>query len=424
MRRRGELIVGLDMGTTKTCVIVGEVYYRDGFDGRSCMIEIDDIGVDIIGMGVVPSRGVKRGVIVNMEDAVDSVRDVIKEAESVSGVDIKAVYAGIKGRHIEYLTSHGVIAVRGGEVTEDDVDGVVDSARAVAIPFDRKILHVIPKGFTINGQNGILDPRGMEGVRLEAEVRIITADAMSVHNLTKVCQRVGLEVIGVVFEPLASAMALLNSDEKEMGVALVDIGGGTTDIAIFHEGNLCHTSILPVGGVNFTNDISIGLRTSIKDAEEIKRRYGISMLSMIKEDEEIELGYSDERIIRKLPRRHLIEIIQPRAEEVFSLVVEDIMKSGFYGMLASGAVLTGGGSLLGGMDILAENMLELPVRHALSRVEGDIPEPINSPAFASSIGLVLYGASERLKVMRGNNGGLFRGMISRLREWTGSVFGF
>jgi cell division protein FtsA len=424
MRKRGELIVGLDVGTTKTCVVIGEGHHITGLDGRPYMVEVGDIGVDIIGTGIVPSRGIKKGVVVNMEEAVESIKDAIREAESTSGVSIKAVYAGIKGRHIDYINSHGVIAVRGGEVTQEDVDSVIDSAKAVAIPFDRKILHVVPTGFTINGQNGIHDPRGMEGVRLEAGVRIITADAMSVHNLTKACQKAGIEVIDVVFEPFATAMTLLDSDEREMGVALVDVGGGTTDIAVFVEGNLCHTSILPVGGINFTNDISIGLRTSIKYAEEIKKRYGLSMLSMVKEDDEIEVGYSDERYSRMLPRRYLIEIIQPRAEELWNLVVEDLRKSGFYGMLASGVVITGGGALLGGTDIMAENILELPVRTGLFRAEGDMPGPLNSPAFTSSVGLVLYGAGEIIKVARNSNDRLFRGMMARLRGWTGEIFRF
>jgi cell division protein FtsA len=423
MRKRGELIVSLDVGTTRTCVVVAEAHHTGDGDTRTYMIQSGDIGIDIIGFGLVPSRGTRKGVVVNMEEVIGSIRDAIRQAEDSSGVEIKAVYAGLKGRHIDYINSHGVIAISGAEVTQDDVDRVINSARAVAIPFDRSILHVVPTGFTINGQNGIHDPRGMEGVRLETGVRIITADAMSVHNLKKACEKAGVEVIEVVFEPIATAMVVLDEDEKEMGVALVDIGGGTTDIAVFFEGNLCHTSILPVGGTNFTNDIAIGLRTTTKDAEEIKKRYGTSMLSLVGESEEIEVGYADSRHLRMLPRRHLIEIIQPRAEELMGLVMDDLNKSGYYGMLASGVVLTGGGALLGGMDIMAENMLELPVRTGSLIAGRDIPGPLDSPAFTSSIGLVLYGAREMLKVTQGGNGGFLRGVISRLREWTGGLLG-
>jgi len=423
MKKGGELIVGLDVGTTRTCVVVAEAYHTKGKDRGPHMIQDGDIGVDIVGFGLVPSRGTRKGVVVNIEEVVASIRDALREAEASSGVEIRAVYAGLKGRHIDYITSHGVIAIGGPEVTQEDVDRVIDSAKAVALPFDRSILHIVPTGFTINGQNGIHDPRGMEGVRLETGVRIITADAMSVHNLKKACEKAGVEVIDVVFEPIATAMVVLDEDEKDMGVALIDIGGGTTDIAVFLEGSLCHTSVLPIGGSNFTNDIAIGLRITTKDAEEIKKRYGASMLSLISETEEIEVGYSDSRHLRMLPRRHLIEVIQPRAEELLGLVMDDLAKSGYYGMLASGVVLTGGGALLGGIDIMAENMLELPVRTRSLTACRDMPESLNSPAFASSMGLVLYGARETLKVARTDNGGFLRGMISRLREWAGGLLG-
>ncbi len=427
---RGELIVGLDVGTTKTCVVIGEVNPSSGSNGSSSTMifpfgkstAFQEGNINIIGFGIVPSKGIKKGIVVNMEEAVDSIGNALKEAEAMSSLNIKAVYAGVKGRYIDYISSQGVIAIKGKEVTQEDVDGVIDAARAIAIPFDRKILHVVPTGFTINGQNGIQDPRGMEGIRLEASVQIITAEAMSVHNLTKACQKAGLDVIDIVFEPFATAMAVLNHDEREMGVALVDIGGGTTDITLFLDGNICYTSVIPIGGINFTNDIAIGLRTSTKDAEDIKKRYGSSMLSLVKEDEEIEVGYPDERPIRMIPRRHLIEIIQPRAEELLSLVVDDLRKSGFYGMMTSGVVLVGGGCLLNGMDVMAENMIELPVRRGYLRVGKGIPDAINSPAFASSVGLVLYGAGELLKESGDKNGGVLRGMMTKLKEWTGGIF--
>lgn len=419
--KMGELIVCLDVGTTKTCVVVGEINPSSGSNG-DFSLAIQEGAINIIGFGIAPSKGIKKGVVVNMEEAVDSVRKAIMEAESMSGVSIKAVYAGIKGRHIDYISSHGVIAVKGKEITQEDVDGVIDAARAVAIPFDRKILHVVPTGFIINGQNGIHDPRGMEGVRLEGSVQIITADAMSVHNLTKTCQKAGVDVIDVVFEPFATAMAVLKHDERELGVVLVDIGGGTTDIAIFLDGNICHTSVLPIGGINFTNDIAIGLRTSAKDAEDIKKKHGSSMLSLIKENEEIEVGYSGERPPRIIPRRHLIEIIQPRVEELFSLVADDLRKSGFYGMMASGVVLTGGGALLNGMDIMAENMIELPVRIGNLRAGGGMPGVLDGPAFTSSMGLVLYGAEGLLRGSGNKKWNILKNMMTRFRGWTEGIF--
>ncbi len=422
--KRGELVVGLDVGTTKTCVVVGEVNISSGSDNGFFSGSVHEGIVDIIGLGVVPSKGLKKGVVVNMEETVESIRKAVREAESMSGVTIKAVYTGIKGRHIDYISSQGVIAVKGREITQEDVDGVIDAARAVAIPFDRKILHVIPTGFTVNGQNGIHDPRGMEGIRLEANVQIITADATTVHNLTKACHKAGLEVIDVVFEPFATAMAVLSHDEKELGVVLVDVGGGTTDVALFLEGSICHTSVLPIGGINFTNDIAIGLRTLAQDAEDIKKKYGSSMISLIKEDEEIEVSYSSDRPVRRVPRRYLIEIIQPRAEELFRLVADEIRKSGFYGMMSSGVVLTGGGALMDGMDVMAENIIELPVRSGCPRFTEGFSGSFQGPAFASSVGLVLYGAGELLKESRNEEGGILKGMMTRLKGWADGVFKF
>lgn len=409
--RRGELIVTLDVGTTKTCAIVGEIY-PVGSNGKGPAVDLHE-SLNIMGIGIAPSKGVKKGVVVNIEEASESIKRAVEDAEANSGVTIKAVYSGIKGRQIEYIKSHGVTAVRGKEITDDDVQDAVDSAKAVAIPFDRRILHVVTKGFSINGQNGIYDPRGMEGVRLEADVQIITADAMSVHNLVKACQKAGIDVIDIVFEPLATSTTILSRDEKDIGVTLIDIGGGTTDIAVFYEGNICYASIIPVGGINFTHDIAMGLRTLPKDAEEIKKRYGSAMVSLIK-DEEIEVSYSDGRPVRMIPRSHLIEIIQPRAEELFCLIRDVLKKSGYYGMLAGGVVLTGGGSLLNGIDIMAENIIELPVR---------IPDPhwrhesLNGPAFTSSVGLLLYNTERMLNESMRSNAGIFRGIIRRLKGW-------
>jgi cell division protein FtsA len=400
--KNGELIVGLDVGTSTICVVVGEVN-----EGK----------VDIIGVGNSRSKGLKKGVVVNMESTVESIKRAVGEAEMSAGVAIKAVYAGTAGGHIKSIPSNGIIAVKDKEIGQREIDRVIEAARAVAIPFDREILHVIPVGFTVNGQNGITDPRGMEGVRLEANVRIVTGSATSVHNLIRSCQKAGLDVIEVVFEPLASAEAILSQDEKEIGVAIVDIGGGTTDIAMFQEGNICHTAVFSLGGSNFTNDIAIGLRTLAPEAETIKRRYGSSMLSLVKEDEDIEIGYEDERQHRRIPRRYLVEIIQPRAEELFALVREEIRAGGFHNMLSAGIVLTGGAASMEGMDIIAENMLELPVRIGNPTGVGGITGVIGRPEYVTGAGLVIYGAKEIIREQRFCSDRMFYGMVTKMKGW-------
>ncbi|MEW6715783.1 MAG: cell division protein FtsA [Nitrospirota bacterium] len=405
--KSGEFIIGLDAGTTKVCVIVGEV--KDG-------------GIDIIGIGSAPSRGLKKGVVVNIESTVESIKNAVQEAEMMSGVEIKSVYAGTAGRHIKSISSSGVVAVKDKEIDQSEVERVVNAAGAVAIPFDREILHVIPSSFTVNGQNGISDPCGMEGVRLEADVQIITGDATSVHNLIKSCQKAGIEVIDVFFEPLASASLILSEDEKELGVALIDIGGGTTDITIFQGGCIRHIAALPVGGGNFTNDIAIGMRMQVSEAEDIKKKYGASMLSLVREDEKIEISGGEERTIGSVPRRHLIEILQPRAEELFTLIKEELMESGLHGSLVSGVVLTGGGAAMEGMNIMAQNVLELPVRTGVPSGIINMMGIAYKPEYLTGMGLVYYGAEEILTEQRAGNSGKFGGMMTRLKSWAkGSI---
>lgn len=419
--KKGNLIVGLDVGTTKTCAIVGEVYpirkTRNGFFSNK-----DILGVDIIAIASAPSRGVKKGVVVNIESTVESIKMAVEEAETMAGVEIKAVYTGIAGEHVSSFSSHGVIAIEEGEISQQEIDNVIHAAKTIAIPFDREVLHVVPLGFTVDGQNGIDDPRGMSGVRLEADVRIITESATSVKNLIKGCQKAGLDVIDIVLEPFASAEAILDSEEKDLGVGIIDIGGGTTDIALFHEGNLCYTSVLNVGGNNFTNDIAIGLRVPASEAEKIKKCYGCSLISMVKQDEEIEITYSGDRPSRKIPRQHLIEVIQPRAEELFYLVKEEIVRSGFYGFMTSGIVLTGGAALMQGMDVMAENILELPVRIGRPKGIGGITDTACNPVYSTGIGFVLYGAREVITGHRVNNGKMLSRAITRVKEWTREIF--
>ncbi|MEK6527999.1 MAG: cell division protein FtsA [Nitrospirota bacterium] len=428
--KRGNLIVGLDIGTTKICAVVGEVTQLKNKQpgslpsGGTADSWFDSIpsGINIIGVGSVPSKGLRKGVVVNIESTVESIKKAVEEAEIMADIDIKAVCVGIAGGNINNFQSHGVIAVKEKEIGQAEIDRVIDAAKAVAIPLDREVLHVIPIGFTVDGQDGINDPRGMGGVRLEADVRIITGAVVSVQNLIKSCQKANLNVMDIVLEPLASAEATLNHEEMELGVGIVDIGGGTTDIALFHEGSLCHTSVLTLGGSNFTNDIAIGMRVTTSEAERIKKNYGCSLLSMVKPNEEIEVFYQGDRPSRKVPRQHLIEIIQPRAEELFYLVKEEIMKSGFYGVMSSGVVLTGGVALMNGIDVMAENILELPVRIGKPKGFGSITDIVSSPIYSTGVGLVLYGAKEIIAGQKLSNGIIFGGAMTKMKEWVASIF--
>ena len=401
--KNGRLIVGVDIGTTKVCAVVGEVS-----DQGSTF--------NVIGMSTVPSRGIKKGVVTNIENTVKSIRKAVSEAETMAGVDIRAAQIGITGGHIGCISSNGVIAVKEKEIGRGEVDSVVGAAKAVAIPFDREILHVIPLGFTVNGENGITDPCGMEGIRLETNVQIVTAAATSVHNLTSSCRKAGLESLNVVFQPLASANAVLTQDEKDFGVVLIDIGGGTTDIALFRDGNICHSSVLPIGGNNFTNDIAIGLRLPTQEAENIKKKFGCSMIQLVKEDEEIEVSCSDTKVNKKIPGRYLVEILQPRAEELFTLIREEILNSGLQESMNSGAVLTGGAILMKGMDVTAESILELPVRIGVPEGVESITDNIKGPAYATAVGLMLHGVKEVPSGQEGKK-------KTRVRKWFGQMFG-
>lgn len=426
--KNSNIIVGLDIGSTKVCAVVGEVYSAknnnpphspltkggmkgvEGFSGY-------DSNIHIVGAGSALSRGIKKGVVINIEQTVEAIREAIQQAEKTSGVDIKMVNIGITGRHIEYIASQGVIAVKEKEIGSREVELVLDAARAVAIPLDREILHVVPSEFIVNGQSGITDPRGMVGIRLEAKVQIITGAASSIQNLTKCCQKAGLEVVDVMFQPVATSDAVLTRDEKDLGVALIDIGGGTTDIALFQEGNIVYSAMLEVGGANFTNDVAIGLRLPSLEAEHIKRGHGCSMLALIDREEEIEIGYSDAKPGKKILRTHLVEILQPRAEELFSLIKDELTNKGYHKFMNAGVVLTGGPVLMKGMDVMAENILELPVRIGKSAgIAGDA-DIINNPAYASVLGLVLHEAGESLKDQELSSGNIFDGIRSKMSGW-------
>jgi cell division protein FtsA len=401
MAKRDELIVGLDIGTTKIAAIVGEVTAD---------------GIDVVGIGTAPSRGLRKGVVTNIDTTVASIQRAVEEAEHMAGCEITSVYAGIAGGHIKGLNSHGIVAVKDKEVRAADVGRVIEAAKAVAIPGDREIIHVLPQEYVIDEQDGIKEPLGMSGVRLEAKVHIVTASVTSAQNIVKCCNRCGLQVADIVLEPLASAEAVLEGDEKELGVALIDIGGGTTDLVIFSDGSVLHTSVIPVGGNQITNDIAVGLRTPLHEAEKIKQKAGCAMAALIKDGETVEVPSVGGRQPRVLSRQVLAEIIEPRVEEIFELVKTEIQKTGYEDLLASGAVITGGSTILEGMPELGEQVLGLPVRRAIPKGLGGLVDVVKSPVFATGVGLVLYGARHSEAARPLNRGG-FRGVFRRMAEW-------
>ena len=379
MSKHDELIVGLDIGTTKIAAIVGEVGTE---------------GIDIIGVGTHPSRGLRKGVVTHIDNTVESIKRAVEEAELMAGCEISNVYAGISGGHIQGFNSHGIVAVKNGEVRAADVARVIDAAKAVAIPLDREIIHVLPQDFVVDGQDGIKDPNGMCGVRLETHVHIVTAAVTSTQNIIKCCHRCGLEVADMVLQPLASSEAVLHDDEKELGVVLIDMGGGTTDLSIYIKGAIVHTSVLPVGGNYLTRDIATGLRTPAVEAEKIKQKWGCALSSMVGEDEQIEVPSVGGRAPRKLPRRILCEVIQPRVEEIFMLVRQQIESTGYHDLLASGAVVSGGTVIMEGVPEIAEQVLDLPIRRGSPRGIGGLVDMVRSPRFSTPVGLVFRGVHQ------------------------------
>jgi cell division protein FtsA len=373
-----EIIAGLDLGTTKVCAIVAE---------------LTDDGLDIIGIGSVPSKGLRKGVVVNIESTVQAIKAAIEQAETMAGVEIASVYAGIAGSHVRGINQEGVAAISTREVSEEDVRRVLEQAKAIPLPGDRQVIHVLPQEYIVDDQDGIREPVGMSGVRLEARVHLVTASSAAAQNIIKCAERCDLHVAETVLEPLASAHAVLSEDEKEIGVALIDIGGGTTDLIIHVDGAVVHTSVIPIGGINLTNDIATGLRTPMAEAERIKIKYGCAATSMVDEEETIEVPSVGGRAPRVLPRHVLCQIIEPRVEEIFQAVAHVIAETGFADMLASGAVITGGTTQLDGMSELAEQILGLPVRRGAPIGVGGLMDVVKSPAYATGVGLVKYGAA-------------------------------
>ena len=408
MGKRDPLVVGLDIGTTKICAVVGEVA-----DGQ----------VNIIGLGTYPSKGLRKGVVVNIDSTVHSIKRAIEEAELMAGCHITSVYAGIAGGHIKGINSHGVIAVKNREIGPSDVKRVIDAASAVAIPMDREVIHIIPQEFIVDDQDGIKDPVGMSGVRLEGRVHIVTGAITSAQNIIKCANKAGLDVDDIVLEQLGSSEAVLTTEEKELGAAIIDIGGGTTDLIIFANGAIKHTAVVSLAGSHVTSDISMGLRTPLEEAEKIKLRYGCALTAMVRKDETIEVPSVGGRKPRVLSRQTLAEIIEPRAEEILTLVHHEVEKTEYNSLIASGIILTGGSALLEGMPELAEQIFNLPVRRGTPIGIGGLVDLVNSPRYATGVGLVLYGSRNRVQSrFKVGEGNIFSKVTHRMKEWIGEFF--
>lgn len=404
---RGGLIVGLDVGTSKIAAIVGEV----GSHGE----------VDIVGFGTHPSRGLKKGVVVNIEATVQSIKRAVEEAELMAGCRIQSVYAGISGSHIRSLNSNGIVAVRNREVTQQDVERVIDAACAVAIPADQELLHVLPQEFIVDDQGGITEPVGMSGVRLEVRVHMITGSVSAAQNIKKCIERCGLTADKLILEQLASSYAVLLEDEKELGVCLVDIGGGTTDIAVFEHGAIRHTDVIPIGGEHVSNDIAVALRAPPKHADDIKIKFGCALPELIEGEEMIDVSEVGDRPNRSMSKHVLTEVIRARMDELFRLVLREVRRGGFDTMPAGGVVLTGGSSQIHGAVELAEEIFEVPVRLGLPVDVTGMSEIAGNPGHATGVGLLRYGVQSQPQVPGKIGDSGFAQMLARMKSWfTGS----
>lgn len=398
-----DLIVGLDIGTSKVVAIVGEI----SAEGE----------LEIAGIGSHASRGLKKGVVVNIESTVQSIQRAVEEAELMAGCEIHSVYAGIAGSHIRSLNSHGIVAIRDNEVNASDVERVIDAARAVAIPADQKILHILPQEFIIDGQEGIREPIGMSGVRLEARVHMVTGAVSAAQNIVKCVRRCGLDVDDVILQQLASSQAVLTEDEKDLGVCLCDVGGGTTDIAIFVNGAIYHSAVIPIAGDQVTNDIAVALRTPTHHAEDIKIKYACALTQLANPDETIEVPSVGDRPPRRLVRQTLAEVVEPRYEELFNLVHDELKRSGFAEMVAAGVVLTGGGSKMEGAIDLAEEVFHMPVRLGAPQYVTGLVDVVRNPIYATGVGLLLFGSYAGDSPGQHNRFDSAGGMWDRMKNW-------
>ncbi len=409
MAKNDQIIVGLDVGTTKICAIVGKITAE---------------GIEIIGIGTNPSEGLRKGVVVNIDSTVDSIKKAVHEAELMSGTDINSVVTGIAGAHVKGFNSHGIIGVKDREVSSKDVEKVLEAAKAVAIPMDREVIHTMAQEFIIDDQDGIKDPVGMSGVRLEVKVHIVTAAVASAQNIVRSCNRAGLEVYDIALQQIASSAAVLTPEERELGVMVIDIGGGTTDIAVFTNGSICYTASLPLGGNQLTSDIAIGLRTPVTAAEKIKKQYGCAMISLIGQNDTIEVPSVGGRPPRVLSRQILGEIIEPRMEEILELVKRELYKSGFHDQVVSGVVLTGGSSLMPGVEELAESVFEMQARSGIPQHVGGLLDIVKSPIYATGVGLLITGNQQFgfSRQLSSRDKKLFFKLFSRMKSWFAEFF--
>lgn len=409
MAKKDNIIVGLDIGTTKISAIVGE--------------KTGD-GMEIIGTGTHPSKGLRKGVVVNIESTVESIKKAVEEAERMAGCDINKVYCGIAGGHIKAFNSHGVIAIKNREISQADIDRVIEAAQAVVIPPDREVIHVIPQEYIVDDQEGIQEPLGMIGIRLEVKVHIVTAAVTSAQNIVKCANKAGLDVADIALQQIASSEAVLNPDEKEIGVVLVDIGGGTTDIALYHGGTIKYTTVISLGGNQVTGDISVGLRTTANEAEKLKREHGCAMTAMVSRDDTLEVQSVGGHKPRTVSRYMLCEIIEPRIEEIFQLVKREIVKSGYESLISSGVVLTGGTAAMDGITELAEQVFSLPVRRGLPIGITGLVDVVRSPSYSTGVGLVLHGGKsvDGMQFQKGNDTALFKKLTTRMKGWMKEFF--
>lgn len=401
----GNLIVGLDVGTSKVCAVAAE---------------LDDRGVNVLGVGEAPSKGLRKGIVINMDATVDSIKKAVIEAETSAGIRIKSVVAGISGVHINGLNSSGAVGIRGKEVRPPDMERAIDSAKAIYVPLDREILHVLPTEFILDGQEGLIDPIGMAGVRLEAKVHIITGLASSVQNLMKCCEKAGLDVVDIVFGPIASAGVTLSGDERECGVVLVDIGGGTTDIVLLKDGAVRHTSVLGVGGAHVTNDIAVGLRINVHEAEKLKQSVGTAFEGMVNDKDEVRINQTGGNT-KTIPAKYIAEIIQPRCEEMLGMIRKEIKTCYGYEYATCGVVFTGGASLLRGFDKMAESLLGLPVRLGQPvNIKGHMAA-VRNPAYSTGVGLVTYGYESSQN--RALHADVLMHAVAGVKGWVKGLFG-
>jgi len=402
------MIVGLDIGTSKVVAVVGEV------DAEGA--------IEIVGIGSHPSKGMKKGVVVDIESTVTAIQRAVEEAELMAGCQIHSVYVGIAGSHIRSMNSHGIVAIKEGEVVRADVDRVLDAAQAVAIPADQKVLHVLPQEYVIDNQGGIKEPLGMSGVRLEAKVHLVTCAVNAAQNIEKCIQRCGLEVDGIILEQLASSFSVITNDERDLGVCLVDIGGGTSDIAIFTDGAIRHTGVIPIAGDQVTNDIAMALRTPTQHAEEIKIRYACALTQLAGPDETIKVPSVGDRPPRDLSRQSLAEVVEPRYDELFTLIQAELRRSGFEELIPAGIVLTGGTSKMEGAVELAEEIFHMPVRVGSPQHAQGLNDIIRNPIYATAVGLLIYGARDDDGGSSAREPRLGAGLLEEIKNWFGKHF--